>query len=330
MSILITGGAGFIGSHMAGLLLKKNIDFVLLDNFSNSNLSNLERLESKFKKKIKIYEVDLRDIKALDIFFKSHQINSVIHFAALKSVEESQKKPNLYYQNNVIGSLNLFENIKKNKIKRLIFSSSACVYGEPKYLPIDEEHPIAPMNNYGQNKADIENFLLNDDYFNQYCCTNILRYFNPIGSFYDGVIGENHVNEPNNLMPYILGVATKKFPFLKIYGDDYPTSDGTAIRDYIHIMDLVEAHYILLDSFSYGINIFNVGTGYGYSVMDIIETFQEVNHIKIPYKFYNRREGDVTMCYSNPKKIKLQKGWSAKYDLRKMCWDAFLYANRHY
>ena len=326
MTILITGGAGFIGSHMAGFLLEKHIDFIVLDNFSNSNLTNIKILEREYNRKINIIEADLRIKKDIEKVFINNHIDSVIHFAALKSVEESELNKNLYYSNNVVGSINLLDCIKLNNIKTFIFSSSACVYGEPAYLPMDENHPIKPLSQYGKNKVDIENFLKQDNYFLQNCKTIILRYFNPIGSFTNGLIGENLIDIPNNLMPYIMGVATKKFPFLKIYGDDFDTEDGTAIRDYIHIMDLVEAHFFALETKLTGLEIFNVGTGNGYSVKQIVKTFEQVNTIKIPFEVHQRRPGDVVECYSNSNKINSILGWKAKRDLKQMCEDSYKFA----
>jgi len=325
MTILITGGAGFIGSHMAGFLLQKKIDFIILDNLSRSNLNNLNRLEVKFKRKIVFINLDLRNRDELDNFFSNHKIESVIHFAALKSVEESFSKADLYHENNVIGSKNLIELVKEFKIKNFIFSSSCCVYGYPKYLPVDENHSINPINPYGQSKVDIENLLIKDEFFSNFCNTTILRYFNPIGAFDDGLIGENAPHPPSNLMPSILGVACKKFPYLNIYGDDYHTEDGSAVRDFIHIMDLIEAHYMALEHNNHNIQIFNVGTGKGFSVFQILHTFQSINQVEIPFQIKSRRIGDADLIYANSDKIKNTLGWSPKRSLEDMCKDSYLY-----
>jgi UDP-glucose 4-epimerase len=323
MSILITGGSGFIGSHMAGQLMSQDQDFIVLDNLSNSRLDNLYRLEKQFKQKIKFYKIDLRDFEHLKSFFLQHQINAVIHFAALKSVNESISKPELYFQNNVEGSQNLFKLIKQHHIKKLIFSSSACVYGEPNYLPIDELHSLQPLSPYGRTKVNVEELLIGDDYFQNECSVKILRYFNPIGAFTESLIGERTQGIPNNLMPNILGVVQGLYPCLKVYGDDYNTPDGTAIRDYIHIMDLIDAHGKALDDDRLGIEILNVGTGHGYTVLDIINTFNSVNGTKLPYQIYPRREGDVEACFADATKIRNQLGWYASRNLSMMCEDAY-------
>ena len=326
MSILITGGSGFIGSHMAGQLMSQDQDFIVLDNLSNSRLDNLYRLEKQFNQKIKFYKIDLRDFEHLKSFFLQHQINAVIHFAALKSVNESISKPELYFQNNVEGSQNLFKLIKQHHIKKLIFSSSACVYGEPNYLPIDELHSLQPLSPYGRTKVNVEELLIGDNYFQNECSVKILRYFNPIGAFTGSLIGERPQGIPNNLMPYILGVVLGLYPYLKVYGDDYNTPDGTAIRDYIHIMDLIDAHGRALDDDRPGVEILNVGTGHGYTVLDVINTFNNVNCTEIPYQIFPRREGDVESCFADAAKIRNQLGWYASRNLSMMCEDAYNFA----
>ena len=326
MSILITGGSGFIGSHMAGQLMSQGQDFIVIDNLSNSQLDNLYSLEKKFKQKVKFYKIDLRDFEQLTSFFLQHQINAVIHFAALKSVNESIKKPELYFQNNVEGSQNLFKLIKRHHITKLIFSSSACVYGEPNYLPIDELHSLQPLSPYGRTKVNVEELLIGDDYFQNECSVKILRYFNPIGAFPGGLIGERPHGIPNNLMPYILGVVKGLYSVLKVYGNDYNSPDGTAIRDYIHIMDLIDAHGHALHDDKLGVEIFNVGNGKGYTVLDVIKTFNNVNKTNLPYEIYPRRHGDVEVCFADVSKIKKQLDWSAKRDLSLMCQDSYNFA----
>lgn len=323
MTVLLTGGTGFIGSHMAAKLLTKNINFIVVDNLSNSNKDQLNKLEKFFQKKIPFYKYDICEKDRIEELLNKYDIESVIHFAGLKSLSESINHPSLYYENNVIGSKKLIELIKKFNIKKFIFSSSATVYGEPKYLPIDETHPLSASNPYGQNKIDIESIIKNDSFFSKSCSTKILRYFNPVGSFTNGIIGEIPRGVPNNLMPYLLGVVNGDYPFLNVYGDDYNTPDGTAIRDYIHVMDLVDAHYKALKDDELGIDILNVGSGQGYSVMQLINTFENINNLEIPYKIIGRRYGDVEICFADSKKIKKKLNWKPRFDLRKICKDAY-------
>ena len=319
--ILITGGAGFLGSHMVALCLEKQVDVVVIDNLSNSDLSNLEKLESHFKVSIPFYKIDIRDQDKLNEFFKDHQFSSVIHFAGLKSVSESVINPNLYFENNVLGSQNLINCIKEQGIQYIIFSSSATVYGDPQYLPIDEKHPIQPINPYGETKAMVEELFIKDEYFKT-VSVKLLRYFNPVGS-YKGIIGEKPNGVPNNLMPYILGVARGNYDHLNVYGDDYNTQDGTGVRDYIHVMDLIQAHWVALLNDSQGCEIYNVGCGKGFSVKEMVQTFEEINKIKIPCRIQPRRNGDIASCYAAVTKIKNSLDWSAQLTLGEMCHDAW-------
>jgi len=319
--ILITGGAGYLGSHMVALCLEKKINVVVVDNLINSDLSNLKKLENHFNTKIPFLKIDLRDLKKLKQLFNVYHFSAVIHFAGLKSVSESLKNPELYFENNVNGSKNLIHCIKLKGISNVIFSSSATVYGEPLYLPIDESHPVKPTNPYGETKAIIENLFLDDQYFNR-ASVKILRYFNPVGS-YEGIIGEKPSGIPNNLMPYILGVANGNFEYLKIYGDDYDTKDGTGVRDYIHVMDLIKAHFFALKNNSFGCNIFNVGCGTGVSVKEILKIFQDVNSITIPFKILPRRDGDVASCYASVNKIRKELQWISTYNLKEICTDSW-------
>jgi UDP-glucose 4-epimerase len=328
MTVLLTGGAGYIGSHMAARLLAREIDFVVVDNLSNSDMSNLRALQLYFKKEIKFVQSDIRDKSIMETIFDTNEIESVIHFAGLKSVNESVNEPNLYHDNNVFGAKCLLDLISKYDVKKFIFSSSATVYGEPKYLPIDEEHPLNAMSPYGQNKIDIENLILDNHFFDTRCCTKILRYFNPVGAYKHGLIGEIPKGIPNNLMPYLLGVVNGTYPHLQVFGDDYNTNDGTPIRDYIHVMDLVEAHLIALQDNKLGIDIYNVGNGNGVSVMEMINNFKAVNKIEVPYKIMPRREGDVESCYANNKKIGDNLNWSAKHNIRDICKDAYLFSQQ--
>lgn len=319
--ILITGGTGFLGSHMVALCLEKQVDVLVIDNLSNSDLSNLQKLESHFNVSIPFCEIDIRDQDKLKQFFKEHQFSAVIHFAGLKSVSESVANPNLYHDNNVVGSQNVIDCIKEQGIKNVIFSSSATVYGEPQYLPIDEDHPVQPFNPYGETKAQIEELFLQDEYFKK-ASVKLLRYFNPVGS-YKGIIGEKPNGVPNNLMPYIIGVARGDYDHLNIYGDDYETDDGTGVRDYIHVMDLIEAHWSALMDDALGCEIYNVGCGKGFSVKVMVKAFEDVNKLKIPYQIQPRRDGDIATCYAAVDKIKNHLNWSAQLTLEYMCRDSW-------
>ncbi|AKO64559.1 hypothetical protein VI34_06375 [Methylophilales bacterium MBRSG12] len=319
--ILITGGAGFLGSHMVALCLEKRIDLVVVDNLSNSDLSNLQTLEKHFNVTIPFFNIDIRDQDKLKDFFNEHRFSAVIHFAGLKSVAESVANPDLYHDNNVVGSQNVIDCIKAQGIKNLIFSSSATVYGDPQYLPIDEDHPVQPYNPYGETKAQVEELFIQDEYFKT-ASVKLLRYFNPVGS-YKCIIGEKPNGMPNNLMPYILGVARGEYDFLNIYGDDYETDDGTGVRDYIHVTDLMEAHWSALMDDVIGCEIYNVGCGKGFSVKEMVKAFEEVNQVKIPYQIQPRRDGDIATCYAAVDKIKNHLNWSAKLNLESMCRDAW-------
>lgn len=327
MTVLLTGGAGFIGSHMAAELLVQDIDFVVVDNLSNSDKRNLDTLQKHFKKEISFVQCDIRERIPMQKVFKDHRVNSVIHFASLKSVGESIWKPQFYKENNEQGARELIDIAKKCGVQQFIFSSSATVYGEPQFFPIDETHRILPTNPYGQNKVAIEKMLRDDPYFTSHCRTTILRYFNPIGAFKNGLIGEIPRGVPNNLMPYIVGVVNHEYPYLQIFGDDFTTSDGTAVRDYIHIMDLVDAHLKALQNGVPGVTTFNVGTGHGYSVKEVIDVFERVNQVEVPFQVVARREGDVTSCYADNKKITQELGWKPRRDLSQMCRDAYLFAS---
>ena len=328
MTILLTGGAGFIGSHMAAHLLSGQVKFVVVDNLSNTDKTNLEILSKHFNRDIPFYKCDLRDKDRLRRVFSEHGITSIIHFAGLKSVADSVINPGLYHDNNVTGSEVLMDVAEEFEVDNFIFSSSATVYGEPQYLPFDEEHPLSAANPYAQTKIDIENLLIQRDYFSQHCGTKILRYFNPVGAYPNGLIGEQPNGTPNNLMPYMVGVANQTYPYLRVFGIDYPTPDGSAIRDYIHIMDLVEAHHLAMTHKSYGVHIWNVGTGKGSSVMEILHVFNEVNGLAIPFKNHPRRPGDVSSMFADTAKIKQELGWLAKRDLVDMCRDAWLFKQR--
>jgi len=306
---------------MVALCIEQKVDVVVIDNLSNSDLSNLKKLESHFKVSIPFYEVDIRDQDKLKEFFNEYQFSAVIHFAGLKSVSESVANSDLYHDNNVVGSQNVINCIKEQGIKNVIFSSSATVYGDPQYLPIDEAHPVNPVNPYGQSKADVEQLFLNDVCFKT-ASIKLLRYFNPVGS-YKGIIGEKPNGVPNNLMPYILGVARGDYDHLNIYGDDYETDDGTGVRDYIHVMDLIAAHWAALMDDTPGCEIYNVGCGKGFSVKEMVKTFEKVNQVKVLYQIQPRRDGDIATCYAAVDKIKNHLNWSAKLTLENMCRDSW-------
>lgn len=318
--ILITGGAGFLGSHMVALCLEKKADVMVIDNLSNSDLSNLQILEKHFKVSIPFSKIDIRDKDKLKQFFNNYRFSAVIHFAGLKSVAESVAKPYLYHENNVLGSQYLIDCIKEQGIQNVIFSSSATVYGEPQYLPVDEAHPIQPTNPYGKTKAQVENLFMQDDYF-KIASVSLLRYFNPVGS-YKGLIGEKPNGVPNNLMPYILGVARGEYDHLNIFGEDYETEDGTGVRDYIHVMDLIQAHWAAIAHDLKGCQAYNVGTGQGVSVKALVSVFEKVNQINIPYQVQPRRPGDIATCYAAVNNIKNDLQWSAQLNLEDMCRDA--------
>lgn len=319
--ILITGGAGFLGSHMAALCLEKQSNVVVIDNLSNSDISNLQKLEFHYKVKIPFFNIDIRDKDKLIRFFNEHQFSAVIHFAGLKSVSESVINPDLYHENNVVGSQYVIDCIKEHGIKKIIFASSATVYGDPQYLPIDENHPVNPVNPYGQSKVDVEQLFFNDEYFKT-ASVKLLRYFNPVGSF-KGIIGEKPNGIPNNLMPIITGVARGEYDHLNIYGEDYETKDGTGVRDYIHVTDLIEAHWAALIDDTLCCEIYNVGCGKGFSVKELVKTFEKVNNVNVPYQIQPRRDGDIASCYAAVDKIKNKLHWSAKLNLESMCRDSW-------
>ena len=329
-NILLTGGAGYIGSHTAIPLILSGKNIFLLDNFSNSNSDVICSLEKITSSKINFIEGDIRDINFISYIIKKNNIDAVIHFAGLKSVAESSLNPLKYYDNNLNGAINLLEAMKINNLKKIIFSSSATVYGEPKYLPYDESHPTNPINPYGRTKLYIEEVLKDlaksDPDWSIIC----LRYFNPVGAHDSGLIGENPKNIPNNLMPYILDVATGKQPYLRVFGADYATHDGTGIRDYIHVMDLAEGHLLALaklNSYKGCISI-NLGTGIGLSVLDILKSFHEICGYKIPYQIKERRQGDLAEYYASPKKAQTFLGWKAKKTIFDICKSSWVWANK--
>jgi UDP-glucose 4-epimerase len=303
---------------------------VLLDNFCNSSPSVLERLEKILGKALPCIEADVRETEVVEKVLREYKIDAVIHFAGLKSVAESVSNPILYYENNVWGSVSLFKAMAATNVKKLVFSSSATVYGDPQYLPYDEEHPTNPMNPYGWSKLQVEQVLTSLATSDSQWRISCLRYFNPVGAHQSGLIGESPNGIPNNLMPYLSKVATGELPHLNIYGNDYPTNDGTGVRDYIHVMDLAEGHLAALQflkNFS-GIDCVNLGTGRGTSVLEMVEAYQEASELKIPFQVADRRFGDIAIYYAKPDKAKATLNWVAKRDVKEMCsstwgWEQF-------
>lgn len=320
MPILVTGGAGYIGSHTIVELLNSNQEVVVIDNLRNSSKVALDRVSEIAGKTITFYQGDILDAQLLDKIFTQHSIDAVIHFAGLKAVGESVAKPLLYYYNNVTGTLVLCEVMAKHACKNFVLSSSATVYGDPVALPITEDFPLSTTNPYGASKLMVENILTDlyksDNSWNIAC----LRYFNPVGAHESGMIGEDPNDIPNNLMPFISQVAVGKREKLAVFGDDYDTKDGTGIRDYIHVVDLARGHLAALDTLkqSSGLLKVNLGTGHGYSVLDMIEAFKQASGKPIPYEFVSRRPGDIAACYASPKLAKELLGWEAKHTLQDM------------
>ena len=321
MYVLVTGGAGFIGSHTVVELLQAGYEVVIIDNFSNSSPLVLSRIEEITGKRPLLIEGDIRDRALLDDVFKQHEIDAVVHFAGLKAVGESVQKPLEYYDNNVSGSVVLFEAMRDAGVKRLVFSSSATVYGDPEEIPISENCPIGvPTNPYGMSKLMVERILQDLVVAEADFSVALLRYFNPIGAHESGLIGENPSGIPNNLLPYVTQVAIGKLEKLSVFGSDYPTVDGTGVRDYIHVVDLAKGHLAALDYLkgAVGCHVWNLGTGQGYSVLQIIEAFEKATGVSVPYKLVERRAGDIAECWSNPAKAKDELGWEAGYGLEDM------------
>lgn len=324
MSILVTGGTGYIGSHTSVELIKQGYDIVIADNLSNSKADVIDKIEKITGKRPAFYQVDILDREGIDRIFSAHKIDAVIHFAGKKAVGESVQKPLMYYHNNITGTINVVEAMLKFGCKKFVFSSSATVYGVPKTVPIKEDFPLSTTNPYGTTKLYIEGMLKDVYVANKDLSITLLRYFNPIGAHESGLIGDNPNGIPNNLMPYITRVAKGTLPCLNVFGNDYPTHDGTGVRDYIHVIDLARGHIKAIEHMNEpGVKVYNLGTGNGYSVLDIVHTFERVNGIKIPYKITERRPGDVAECYADPTKAKQELGWVAEYGLDEMCRSAW-------
>ena len=325
-TILVTGGAGYIGSHTLIELHNAGYDFVVVDNLINSQRESLNRVSRIIGKEIPFYKVDIRDAMSLEKIISSHKFYACIHFAGLKAVGESVEKPLEYYDNNMTGTFVLLTQLRKYGCKNLIFSSSATVYGNPQFVPITEECPKGQCTNpYGQTKSMLEEVLKDVQKADSEWNIVLLRYFNPIGAHASGTIGENPNGVPNNLMPYITQVAVGKRPYLGVFGDNYETPDGTGVRDYIHVVDLAKGHVCALKAIDRkcGLAIYNLGTGQGYSVLDVVKAFERVNEVKIPYQIMPRRAGDIATCYSNQNKAKEDLGWEAQYGIDEMCRDSW-------
>ena len=325
MTILITGGAGYIGSHTCVQLLAAGVEIVVVDNLSNSSLESLNRVKQISGKNFAFVEADIRDASAMRTLFKTHTITGVIHFAGLKAVGESAEKPQLYYDNNVVGSLNLFAIMHEFGVKTIVFSSSATVYGDPSSVPIKEDFPLSATNPYGRTKLMLEDILRDLHAADNTWRIGLLRYFNPIGAHQSGLIGEDPNGIPNNLLPYVSQVAVGRLAKLRVFGNDYATHDGTGVRDYIHVMDLADGHvkalnYLLKNE---ALITVNLGTGVGYSVLDVVNAFVKVSGKNIPYEFLPRRAGDVAINYADASKALSLLGWKATRNLETMCGDAW-------
>ena len=325
VKVLLTGGAGYIGSHTAVELIESGYDVVIGDNFSNSKPEVIDRIGKIVNKAVKFYEIDFTDYEAVDNLFKKEKFDAVIHFAGLKAVGESCSIPLNYYRNNLDSTLVLLEVMKKYNVENIVFSSSATVYGLAKEVPLKENMPTSCTNPYGWTKYMNEQIFRDVAKANPRLSVVLLRYFNPIGAHSSGLIGENPNGIPNNLMPYIAQVATKKLPLLNVFGNDYPTKDGTGVRDYIHVVDLAKGHVKAIEySFkNKGAEVFNLGTGKGYSVLDIVKAFEEANSVAVPYAVVERRPGDIAECYADATKAHEILGWQAEKDLVQMCKDSW-------
>ena len=326
MKILVTGGAGYIGSHTCVVLLEAGYDVVVVDNLYNASEKSVERVKEITGKDLAFYQADILDEEALDKIFEREKVDAVIHFAGLKAVGESVAKPLEYYKNNITGTLILCDVMRKHKVKNIIFSSSATVYGDPAFIPITEECPKGtPTNPYGWTKSMIEQILMDFHTADEEWNVILLRYFNPIGAHKSGLIGEDPKGIPNNLLPYVAQVAIGKLECLGVFGDDYDTPDGTGVRDYIHVVDLARGHVKAIDKIKEnpGVKIYNLGTGKGYSVLDIVKAFSKACGHDIPYVIKERRPGDIATCYSDASLAKKELGWEAEYGIEEMCADSW-------
>ncbi|WP_423799422.1 UDP-glucose 4-epimerase GalE [Neobacillus sp. SAB-20_R2A] len=331
MSILITGGAGYIGSHTCVELLNAGYEIIVIDDFSNSKPDSINRVKEITGKEYKFYEINILNRNALEDVFSSNHIEGVIHFAGLKAVGESISTPLRYYHNNISGTLNLCEVMNKYDVKKLVFSSSATVYGIPERVPISEDFLLGATNPYGRTKLMIEEVLRDLYAADNSWSIALLRYFNPIGAHESGLIGEDPNGIPNNLMPFITQVAAGKLNELQVFGNDYPTIDGTGVRDYIHVVDLAAGHLKALEKIrlSNGVEAYNLGTGRGYSVLELHSAFEKTSGRKIPYKIVDKRPGDIAVCYADPQKAKSELGWAAKRGIEEMCRDSWRWQQKN-
>ena len=331
MNVLVTGGSGYIGSHTTIELLDAGHDVIIVDNFSNSSPIVLDRIKLISQREFKFYEVDITDREKLEVVFEEHEIDALIHFASLTAVGESVAKPLEYYMNNITSSLVLFDLMRKYGVKKFVFSSSATVYGDPEMCPILEDFPLSVTNPYGRTKLMIEDILRDMCLADKSLDVAILRYFNPIGAHKSGLIGEEPEGIPNNIMPYITKVAIGSLPHLNVFGDDYDTLDGTGVRDYIHVVDLAEGHVKALEKLNEnpGLLTYNLGTGNGYSVLQLVNAFSKASEKIIPYVITDRRPGDIAMCYADPSKAERELGWKAKYGIDEMCQDSWRWQSKN-
>ena len=329
MKVLITGGCGYIGSHTAVRLLESGEEVVIIDNLINSKIDVLDKIKEITGKNITFYQEDLCNLEELRKIFKEEKFDAVIHFAGLKAVGESVEIPLRYYQNNLVSTMNILSCMQEFNVLKLVFSSSATVYGSPKSLPILEDFPLSTTNPYGTTKLMIEQILTDVYKANNNLDITILRYFNPIGAHKSGLLGEDPNGIPNNLMPYIVKVATKQLPVLNIFGSDYDTIDGTGVRDYIHVMDLAEGHILALKNKKKGLKIYNLGTGKGTSVLELVNMFSKINNVKVNYKIVDRRPGDIASCYASSEKANKELGFTCKYTLEDMCKDSYNFVKKN-
>ncbi|MEK3992334.1 UDP-glucose 4-epimerase GalE [Robertmurraya sp. FSL R5-0851] len=329
MNILVTGGAGYIGSHTCIALLEAGHSVIIADNLSNSKSETVMKIMDIVDKEVNFYEIDVTDAEAVDIIFRNYKIDGVIHFAGLKAVGESVEKPLEYYYNNIVSTMVLTKACKKYGVNRFVFSSSATVYGDNK-VPFVETVDLLPTTNpYGETKAMSERILTDIANANPSFSVSILRYFNPVGAHESGQIGEAPNGIPNNLMPYVTQVAKGKLAKLRVFGNDYPTVDGTGVRDYIHVVDLAEGHVAALENLTEGVHVYNLGTGKGTSVLELVKAFEEANDIEVPYEIVDRRPGDIASCYADASKAKRELGWTAKRDIIAMCRDAWRFEKNY-
>lgn len=329
MNIIVTGGAGYIGSHSCVVLLEAGHTVIVADNLCNSKVETIDKINQITNKEVTFYNIDVTDEAELDTIFFNHQIDGIIHFAGFKAVGESAEKPLEYYYNNLVSTIALSKNCKKYNVKKFVFSSSATVYGD-NTVPFVETMNLLPTRNpYGKTKAMSERILTDVSKVNPDFSVALLRYFNPVGAHESGLIGEAPNGIPNNLMPYVTQVAKGKIEKLRVFGNDYPTVDGTGVRDYIHVMDLADGHLAALNNLSEGVHIYNLGTGQGTSVLQLVKAFEKANGIKVPYEIVDRRAGDIAECYADASKAKKELGWATKRSFVDMCRDAWRFEKNY-